>query len=762
MKRYRRVWTVYRKEFIETLRDRRTLIAMVVVPIVLYPVLMIVLVEALRTEKGRRQAERYSVRTASDAQKNLLESMLKRENAERKADEKAWHREMKKAGEKVDESAGTLDARIPTDQIDITVVESGEDLWKSVQEQKCQAAVLISSPTGGNSHEQAANRIVQIIYRDTDPRSEFVQLQLSRILANESDRILRERVARLPGGVSNLTPILASSVSTSSPQQQFAKILAMIVPFLLVIMSVTGAMYPAIDLTAGERERGTLETLAVSPVPVGQLIAGKFGVIISIAMISTALNLGSMTAMVHFSKLDQLTMHEPARQAQALSVESTIREAPSSGDETARAQQENLERRRALEGTEKDQMGFVIKAAPIVLLAMIPFAVLASAVMLAACSFARTFKEAQNYMMPVMTGAIIPAMIVSYMPTIRLEGMILVLPVANVVVLIRELFLGNYHPWGMTICLLSTCLYATAAVAVAAKLYGNEAVLFSDIGSYKTLLRRRFIRPQALPSSALALLSLALLFPANFYLQSYFVDPHSTASQFRWVMAASQLLAIGLPCLLLAWYFKLRFETTFSLRVPSAPATIAALLIAGSVVPIGMLMRDLQAFCFPSLSGGDESLAFQEQLITSGSFAGIVAVFAVLPGICEEIMFRGMLLAGLRAKLSPMALVAAVGIIFGVFHIHAEKIALVSLTGALLAYVCVASGSIFPGILIHIANNGLLLAAARFDAVREALALSSETKTGTIHFTSRTACYVMAFVLGLILLELSRRRKNSI
>ena len=238
-------------------------------------------------------------------------------------------------------------------------------------------------------------------------------------------------------------------------------------------------------------------------------------------MISTMLNLGSMTAMVHFSRMDELVAWpaHAARKAEAVAVDSliekaattpTTRQAAASQATTSTShaattrpgfsQRDYLEQRRRLEQEAKQRIGFLKTAAPVALLAMIPFAVLFSGVMLAVCSFARSFKEAQNYMMPVMVVAIIPAMIVSYMPTINLQGLMLVAPVANVVILMRELFLGRYDLAAMSVVLLSTCLYAGAAVAVAAKIYGHEAVLFGDVGSYKTLLRRRFYKPQTYPS----------------------------------------------------------------------------------------------------------------------------------------------------------------------------------------------------------------------------------------------------------------------
>src|SRR5262249_61644830 len=90
-------------------------------------------------------------------------------------------------------------------------------------------------------------------------------------------------------------------------------------------------------------------------------------------------------------------------------------------------------------------------------------------------------------------------------------------PVANVVVMPRDLFAGRSDAAAMALTFGSTCFYALAAVLVAAKLYGQEAVLFSDVGSYRALLSRRFIRPAARPSAATALLLLALIFPLSFF-----------------------------------------------------------------------------------------------------------------------------------------------------------------------------------------------------------------------------------------------------
>ena len=708
MRRYSRVWVVYRKELIDTLRDRRTLIAMVLVPVVLYPVLMVVLVQALKSEKGRREAERYSICVPDEAHRAWLEGMIRREDAQRRARVAADRAAAEQAGRAVPDEDDNLRAAISAAQVDITVVGPEMSLWNLVANGRCHLAVMVDPPPDPDDFAGATNRIVQLIYRDTLPLSEFAFVQFSRILSHEADRIVQSRLARVPDGETILTPMLLNGLSTVGPDKQFAKILAAIVPFLLVIMTITGAMYPAIDLTAGERERGTLETLAVSPVPVGQIVAGKFGVVFTIAMLTTVLNLGSMTAMIHFTSLDQIaTRTGGGGQAEVATVEQLIELKGRTDDRPGLTQWDYLQRMRALAADTQARAGFLTTAAPVVLLAMVPFAVLFSAIMLATCSFARTFKEAQNYMMPVMMCALIPAMVVSYMPSVRLQGALLVVPVANVVLMIRELFLGNQDVGAMAIALLSTCFYAVVAVMVAARLYGNEAVLFSDVGSYKTLLKRRFLKPRERPSASAALLLLAVIFPVNFYWQSSMLDLQGTRQQAYFTLAVSQVLIMAAPAIALAWYFKLDLRKTFSLRRPSNVHILGAVLMAASAFPVSAFLHRMQNWL---VGASPDSGAFEQLgrlLFDNASPWMVVVILALLPGVCEELLFRGMLLSGLRGRLSNAWTLIVVGVLFGLFHVELSKIPQVSLMGMLLALVCLRSGSIFLSMGVHVANNGV-------------------------------------------------------
>ena len=760
MRRYGRIWSVYRKELIETLRDRRTLIAMVVVPIVLYPALMVVLVEALRSESGREAEEHYVIGVPDEAHRQWLEGVLSRQDAAREKEKAEREQAAQAAGEDLDQSPSPFRTRIGADQMSIVVAASGQSLWDLVSEEQCHAAILVRPTPKPESFADDTNRTVQIIYCDTRPLSEVIYRQLDRILEDEARRVVKARVAALTGSEKVLAPIQLDSLSTASPDRQFAKILAMIVPFLLVTMTVTGALYPAIDLTAGERERGTLETLAVSPVPVGQIVAGKFGVIVTIAMATTALNLVSMTAVLHFSGLgDLFTAAQAGRDTVAADVPA---ESEDQAETAGLTQQDYRNRRMQIERESETRVGFVTTAAPIVLLAMIPFAVLFSAVMLAVCSFARTFKEAQNYMMPVMMAAILPAMVVSYMPTVKLTGTLTVIPVANIVLLMRELFLGHYDVTALVICLASTCFYAAVAVIVATRVYGNEAVLFSDVGNYKTLILRRFIQPRTYPTAAIALLTVAIVFPLNFYMQSGLISREAGAGHNQWIIAASQVLLFAAPALLLGWYLKLDLRRTFSLRLPTATHALAAVLLAVAIVPLSNLLQQVMFSWFPPTEATERLFQEQAALFSGSALWTTLIAFALLPGICEELLFRGWLLAGLRDKLSGLQVILVVGLVFGLFHVQIEKIPIVSLMGILLTFVCLRSGSIFLAMIVHVANNGLAIAAGKIESLRMFLGLPPDgAEFGTIHLDARLGIFLAMFVIAVVLLMRSGRERTA-
>src|SRR4029079_18119674 len=94
------------------------------------------------------------------------------------------------------------------------------------------------------------------------------------------------------------TPLQVESVPLRDPAEIQNQMLSAIIPVVLILMTITGAVYPAIDLTAGERERGTLEMLVAAPVPRLGLLFAKYVAVVSVALLTAAVNCGAMTITV--------------------------------------------------------------------------------------------------------------------------------------------------------------------------------------------------------------------------------------------------------------------------------------------------------------------------------------------------------------------------------------------------------------------------------------------------------------------------------
>ncbi len=687
-----RIRTIYGKELVDILRDHRTLTAMIVVPIVLYPLLMLGAIQAVSYQSERIAEEQIVIGVVNEEQGQSLFRLINSdanvsERERGRDDERAPVGEQKERdGEAVerqgrgsaDRGAGAevgdeVDAGAVADpsvdegaatsidpaKVKILNLESREQIEAAVRERRIHLGVLFDRDRLIDAPD-VTNQVRFLIDKE-DVRSMAVRTRLGDVIQRTVDRTRAERKASAGLPVAFDQPFALEIVDLSAPPS----ILGQILPLILVLMTITGAIYPAIDLTAGERERGTLESLMVCPVPVIDLIVGKFLVVTTVAIIGAALNLTSVTCTVYFGGFNRLIA--------------------SSGE------------------------GLPIAKMVFILLCLIPFAVLMSAIMLAVCSFARTFKEAQNYVTPVILAVLIPGGIAA-MPATRLEGVMLVMPVGNMVLLARDFLLGVIiSPLAIIMVLISTTLYAVASVAVAANVFGKESVVFSDAGSWKAMLTRRFIKPTSVPTVSMSLLFVALLFPLWFFVQAALAPTGPGENAVKLLMATAwlmPLLFVLVPAGLLA-YWKVDIREALALRIPSARHLLAAVLIG---LTAWIPSREITVLQFhlvdmpQSLAQNAEALS--ETLKALPAFAAFLIV-AVIPAVSEELLFRGFLFSGLLGAGRARTAILASAAVFAVFHFIIFKFAVTFMLGAVLAYLCWRSRSIVPGVIAHAINNSL-------------------------------------------------------
>jgi len=221
------------------------------------------------------------------------------------------------------------------------------------------------------------------------------------------------------------------------------------IPYFFLILAFTGAMYPAMDLTAGEKERGTMETLLCSPVGRVDIVLGKFLMILTASLGTVVCSLISMGV--------------------TLTVGGTLLAQKIGAAGTAAAAR-NAERLNSM--VTLDPVGMIG-----VLGMVLPMVVLFAAALFTISLFAKNYKEAQTYVSPLIIVILMPAMI-GMLPGVELNWQLALVPVLNVSLASKELVSGVWHWDLLGIIFGSSCIYAGVALWLAVKMFNREDVIF--------------------------------------------------------------------------------------------------------------------------------------------------------------------------------------------------------------------------------------------------------------------------------------------
>jgi sodium transport system permease protein len=426
-----------RKELNEILRDRRTIMTLVLMPLLLYPLLAVAFRTFLLSSMTTAGPPVYMIGVLPGGEGRSLWFCLHEGQRVLREREALEERETNPA------VGQTLPPpQQPTPQLNL---QEFADLESAVREGRLHVGIRARPPGAFNPRRDVNLAIdCDLLYREDSVIGVEAVRYLERVCAAENTRILRRRLAaaRIEQREMPLRPLPRA---LKNPHPTRSTLLPGLVPLILILMTITGAVYPAIDVTAGERERGTLEILAAAPVPRLDVLFAKYVAVLTVAMLTALVNLGSMAFTLYLSGV-AATLLGP----EALSPIVWLQ----------------------------------------VLALLLLFAAFFSAVLLTLTSFARSFKEAQAYLVPLMLVALLPG-ILSLIPGLQLTGVLAVAPLLNVALLTRDLLEGNAHPGSAVVVVASTLLYAALALALAARIFGAEAVLYNQSGSWRDLLRRQ-------------------------------------------------------------------------------------------------------------------------------------------------------------------------------------------------------------------------------------------------------------------------------
>lgn len=646
-----RLWRLTLKELRETLRDRRTILTLILMPVLVYPLLGITFQKFFLTQFAVQEPTEYHVGFESMDAAVYFRNAFSQGNQILGREIRPGQPLPVKPGEPPDPSLNFIYPQ-PGDEfaLEEAVAVGRLDLGVRLPETSTQALqnfeflVRDGSVLGRDARAFVTSRLQAV-------NEEFI----AEFLRSQTPPVVKPYAWRQ-------TSLGEATTGDFS--------LATIVPLVLILMTVTGAVYPAIDLTAGERERGTLEALIAAPISRRQVLVAKYVAVVSVALLTAVMNLTAMIATAYGTGLEQ-TLFGSA----GLSV--------------------------------------ILIAQIFLLLAV--FASFFSAVILAITSVARSFKEAQAYLIPVMLLSLAPG-VLALMPGLELTPVLALTPLVNIVVLTRDL-LDGYFPPGLAVLVLGSSIgYAAIALTIAARIFGTDSVLYGSTGTLGELLQRP-TEPITTPKFSHGLIALGVLFPGFVLLGGIPARLTDwTLSSRLGASAGITLLLFAVWPLLLAWQTHLRWRPGLGMVSTNRWYYLAALLLGVSLWPFAY---ELEVFTINSerLKALVELFRGFEQELKRVPLIIKLLALAVVPAACEELFFRGYLFRALGSVCRPWATILITAALFGLFHVLVrdalllERFLPTALMGLILGIVASRSGSTWPGMLLHVLHNGTVLTA---------------------------------------------------
>ncbi|MFN3711734.1 MAG: ABC transporter permease [Alishewanella aestuarii] len=399
------MWQVYLKELTELMRDRKTLIFVILLPIFIFPVIFGVmgLVLSSTTAKAMQEQHKYVI--------------VNGEQAPEFAEALFYHKNFKRV-----ESALT----------------APEDLIAAIRAGEFAVAVVI--PDDFQAKQNAVEQSQwQLIYNQSS-QLDFMSRYFNELLENYTGQLQRQSLSALGVDPVKLTailkPVSVQKVDTADKRENIGEKFGALIAYILIPLCLLGASYPAIDMGAGEKERGTLETLLICPVSRSAIVLGKF-----LTVLTTGLA-GALITVASFGIWGAVIG--------SFAGFAVVQEA----------------------------MGAIATVELLLIFLMIvPTSAIFASLLLAISIYAKTFKEAQNYMSPLSILMFVP-LAAAMMPGVELTTKTAMIPVMNVALAIKELIKGTADGSMIALIFGATVALAAALIAFCVHWFQQEKVLF--------------------------------------------------------------------------------------------------------------------------------------------------------------------------------------------------------------------------------------------------------------------------------------------
>ncbi len=491
--------------------------------------------------------------------------------------------------------------------------------------------------------------VIELAYRADRDRSVRAFLEARNRLQDFRRVLVREVVLTdPPRGLFTL-----EDVDESKEQERIARSYGPALSAFLVLMLLGGGSVAALDSLAGERERGTLSTLFASSLARDTILGTKF---VAVALISLVIALAQVLNLAVYAAFDWLAL-------------------PSA----------------FLAGTGK--LGLVVLA-----LIFVVEAIFTAALLLHISARSRSFKEAQLFFFPAFLVAFVLSL-TGLMPGLPIRSVFSLIPIVGAGVAIPEILAGRIDLLVVFMVLLGHLLATYGLMKGTSGLMAREDFL-GDLRALRgeELLFDQFSQ-RALPFFALLGAGLVVL-PGNF----------AVLSSLTGQVLFNQVILFGLGPYLLMRFYRRKFTKVVPLRAVSWKILILCL----AMVPVGQIAATglshlLGPILPPPVRALEEMLGLLD--VHGTPTWQLFLLIGILPGLFEEFAFRGVLLHSLHRRFSPWLVISVVALIFGLFHINFFRVLPTAFLGFFMGLLTMATGSLWPAILVHMGNNSLAVAA---------------------------------------------------
>lgn len=400
---------IFLKELKETLRERRTLISMILVPLLLYPLMFILISKVSRSQ------------TEKSMEKVVKVALINGEEVKRLQEEF----ELDGGYELVfPEKMETLKGKIPA-------ADNDSILDNLIREGKVDVVIWADTAFERNL-DSLGPGVLWFYYNSTsnDILQKRVEGKLKQLEALLSDKRYKDL-----GIDRNMTEVLTvEKRNVASKKEIIGKLIGGFLPYLFIIIAFTGSMYPALDLAAGEKERGTIETILTSPAAKFEIILGKTMVVMLAGLTSAIVSVFGILISLNF--LDTLP-------PELLDTVYSIMEP---------------------------------RAILMLLLMMLPLTLLFASALLSLSIYARSFKEAQSMVTPMIMVVIFPA-IFGMLPGVELSATTALIPIVNISLITKEIMAGTLNYLYFAEAMLALVALALLAFGFSLRWFGREDVI---------------------------------------------------------------------------------------------------------------------------------------------------------------------------------------------------------------------------------------------------------------------------------------------